>query len=513
MLIARFTAGENPRYGVLDEESDESSSCSRTTPIYGDLSTTGERVKARRTRPPALARHPALEGHRRSAATTPRTRRSWATRCPDEPLVFLKPNTSVIGPDDPIVLPPYSREVSTTRPSSPSSSPGCASTCRWTRPTTSSSATPSPTTSPPATSSARTCSGRAPRPSTRSCPLGPYLAVGRGRLRPRRARPGRRRAAPGRAHRRQLVRSVPELDRLRLVDLHAPARRRHPHRHARRGRDRSTPASASRSRSRASARCRTRWCAAPDARQPLPDGRRACSGTRRRAAPDARNRTEHALGRVVQPSFTRSTPAFVQTVRTRRPGVIARRYVRRMSGPHTSGESSQAGARCARRHPARGGSQGVPLKNLADVGGVSARRPRGRCSALAAPGVTPGSSSRPTTTGAFAAEARRARRGRGPAPRRAVRLDRLLGVGRPARARRARRRPARHGPAAVHLTVRRPGRPRRRRRAGPGRRGRRGRLGCADPRLPVGRRGRRRPAGRARRRAPAASPGPSAALP
>jgi 2-keto-4-pentenoate hydratase/2-oxohepta-3-ene-1,7-dioic acid hydratase in catechol pathway len=30
---------------------------------------------------------------------------------PDEPVVFLKPNTSVIGPGDPIVLPPYSREV------------------------------------------------------------------------------------------------------------------------------------------------------------------------------------------------------------------------------------------------------------------------------------------------------------------------------------------------------------------------------------------------------------------
>ena len=30
---------------------------------------------------------------------------------PTTPLLFLKPNTAVIGPDDPIVLPPYSEEV------------------------------------------------------------------------------------------------------------------------------------------------------------------------------------------------------------------------------------------------------------------------------------------------------------------------------------------------------------------------------------------------------------------
>lgn len=31
---------------------------------------------------------------------------------PEQPLLFLKPNTAVIGPDDPIVLPSYSQEVS-----------------------------------------------------------------------------------------------------------------------------------------------------------------------------------------------------------------------------------------------------------------------------------------------------------------------------------------------------------------------------------------------------------------
>ena len=46
-----------------------------------------------------------------SAATTPSTPPSWATRSRAAPLLFLKPNTSVIGPDDPIVLPDWTEHV------------------------------------------------------------------------------------------------------------------------------------------------------------------------------------------------------------------------------------------------------------------------------------------------------------------------------------------------------------------------------------------------------------------
>ncbi|RPF25673.1 fumarylacetoacetate hydrolase family protein [Georgenia muralis] len=108
MRIARFTTGEDPRYGILDEDSDELVVL-RSDPIFAGLETTGERV--------------ALDTVRLLSPVIPRSKvigigRNYADHAaemghevPAEPLVFLKPNTSVIGPDDPIVLPPWSREV------------------------------------------------------------------------------------------------------------------------------------------------------------------------------------------------------------------------------------------------------------------------------------------------------------------------------------------------------------------------------------------------------------------
>jgi 2-keto-4-pentenoate hydratase/2-oxohepta-3-ene-1,7-dioic acid hydratase in catechol pathway len=108
MLIARFTAGENPHYGVLDEESDELVVL-KDDPIYGDLSTTGERVKVDEVRllSPVIPRSKVIGIGRNYAAHAA----EMGNEVPDEPVVFLKPNTSVIGPGDPIVLPPYSQEV------------------------------------------------------------------------------------------------------------------------------------------------------------------------------------------------------------------------------------------------------------------------------------------------------------------------------------------------------------------------------------------------------------------
>ena len=42
-----------------------------------------------------------------------------ASEVPKEPLMFLKPNTSVIGPNDPIFYPPQSQRRRTTRASWP----------------------------------------------------------------------------------------------------------------------------------------------------------------------------------------------------------------------------------------------------------------------------------------------------------------------------------------------------------------------------------------------------------
>ncbi|MPV38261.1 fumarylacetoacetate hydrolase family protein [Georgenia subflava] len=108
MRIARFITGENPQYGILDEDADELVAL-RGDPIYGDLETTGQRVALDEVRllSPVIPRSKVVGIGRNYADHAA----EMGNEVPDEPLVFLKPNTSVIGPDDPIVLPAFSGEV------------------------------------------------------------------------------------------------------------------------------------------------------------------------------------------------------------------------------------------------------------------------------------------------------------------------------------------------------------------------------------------------------------------
>ena len=77
---------------------------------------------------------------------------------PEEPVIFLKPNTSIVGPGAPIVIP---RAQSSAR-----------RTGSWRRRVRRSSDTPSRTTSRPATTRRPTDSGREPRGTTRSARWG-----------------------------------------------------------------------------------------------------------------------------------------------------------------------------------------------------------------------------------------------------------------------------------------------------------------------------------------------------
>ena len=114
MRIARFTTGDEPRYGVVGQDGAADEIAVITgDPLYTPIQYTGERL--------------ALDGVRLLAPVIPRSKvigigRNYADHIhemagqmseppPPEPLVFLKPNTSVIGPDDPIVRPPQSTEV------------------------------------------------------------------------------------------------------------------------------------------------------------------------------------------------------------------------------------------------------------------------------------------------------------------------------------------------------------------------------------------------------------------
>ena len=112
MRIARFTtSGQDPRYGVVHgEDGAERIAVISGDPLYAGIVPTGEVL--------------ALAGVRLLAPVIPRSKilgigRNYAAHAAEldnevplaEPLVFLKPNTSVVGPEDPIRLPALSREV------------------------------------------------------------------------------------------------------------------------------------------------------------------------------------------------------------------------------------------------------------------------------------------------------------------------------------------------------------------------------------------------------------------
>lgn len=102
MKVARFSSNSGePQFGIVD---DSDLVVLTGDPLYHGLDTTGERIP--------------LDSAKLLAPVIPRSKvicvgMNYAEHAadmghegPDNPLVFLKPNTSVVGPGDPIVLPP-----------------------------------------------------------------------------------------------------------------------------------------------------------------------------------------------------------------------------------------------------------------------------------------------------------------------------------------------------------------------------------------------------------------------
>lgn len=111
MRIARFTTGADPRFALVEGDVGSEELVVLTgDPIYMPVQPTGERV-------------PLTDDVRLLAPVIPRSKvigvgRNYADHAaemgnelPTSPLLFLKPNTSVIGPDDPIVLPAWTEDV------------------------------------------------------------------------------------------------------------------------------------------------------------------------------------------------------------------------------------------------------------------------------------------------------------------------------------------------------------------------------------------------------------------
>lgn len=108
MRIVRFSAGENPQYGVIEDGSDDIVAISGD-PLFTPVQPTGQRLALDEVRllSPVIPRSKVVGIGRNYAEHAA----ELGNEVPEEPVVFLKPNTAVIGPDDPIVLPAYSQDV------------------------------------------------------------------------------------------------------------------------------------------------------------------------------------------------------------------------------------------------------------------------------------------------------------------------------------------------------------------------------------------------------------------
>ncbi|HLS26662.1 MAG TPA: fumarylacetoacetate hydrolase family protein [Beutenbergiaceae bacterium] len=106
MQIARFAHGDDPRYAVVD---DGDLVVLSGDPLYTPIDPTGERVPMDSVRllAPVIPRSKVVAIGRNYADHAA----ELGNEVPERPLVFLKPNTAVVGPDDPILLPDYSQDV------------------------------------------------------------------------------------------------------------------------------------------------------------------------------------------------------------------------------------------------------------------------------------------------------------------------------------------------------------------------------------------------------------------
>jgi 2-keto-4-pentenoate hydratase/2-oxohepta-3-ene-1,7-dioic acid hydratase in catechol pathway len=115
--IARFTTGEDPQYGVVTGDVDDLGIPSEDSmvvalvgdPLYVGVKLTNEqhRLADVRLLAPVLPRSKVVGIGRNYAAHAA----ELGHDLPDEPMMFLKPNTSVVGPGDQILYPPQTSNL------------------------------------------------------------------------------------------------------------------------------------------------------------------------------------------------------------------------------------------------------------------------------------------------------------------------------------------------------------------------------------------------------------------
>ncbi len=114
MRIARYVAGGDPTYGIVELAEDDGPNPDTIAaltgdPLAGKVNYTGERLPLADVRlvAPVIPRSKVIGVGRNYAAHAA----EFGNEVPTTPLTFLKPNTSVIGPGEPIVRPGESSEV------------------------------------------------------------------------------------------------------------------------------------------------------------------------------------------------------------------------------------------------------------------------------------------------------------------------------------------------------------------------------------------------------------------
>ena len=112
--IARYTTGEDPTYGIVEGEIEGEPGARwiaeiQGDPLYQPIVFTGNRVLLDEVRllAPVIPRSKVIGIGKNYAAHAA----EMGSEPPAEPLMFLIPNTAVVGPGDPVVMPRQSAEV------------------------------------------------------------------------------------------------------------------------------------------------------------------------------------------------------------------------------------------------------------------------------------------------------------------------------------------------------------------------------------------------------------------
>ncbi len=115
MRIARFSADGDPAYGIVELAEDNGSHPDTVSVLTGDplaqqVQLTGQRweLDAVRLLSPVIPRSKVVGVGRNFAAHAA----ELGNEVPANPLIFLKPNTSVIGPGESIIKPPFTEKLS-----------------------------------------------------------------------------------------------------------------------------------------------------------------------------------------------------------------------------------------------------------------------------------------------------------------------------------------------------------------------------------------------------------------